>query len=230
MRIWHEMDMIDDTNIPEGALETVLKLQQKYHCRMFLIKLRPEFKNIRASILNHNSISFLDSILANLLAEETRLASLSSLSSPPNFFASYKGKYCDYILLSVSTVMRRVIMLFYFRNQRDFGKPKSTTSWIIDLGTTHLMTGYLTTFASSKHSSIPSTITVANGINLDILRSGTLKFTFPNFLSLDMRIGKVIGRGRRQRELFILDLGSSSNSYKCFLALSSQEVNSVNAL
>ena len=40
----------------------------------------------------------------------------------------------------------------------------------------------------------------------------------------------MIGRGRKQGELFILDLGSFSNSHMCFLAPSSQEINSANAL
>lgn len=130
------------------------------------------------------------------------------------------------------------------------------------------MTGDLKTFASSKPCSLPGTITVANGMNLDIQRSGTLQFTFPdspplvlfdalyvpklsaNLISVnqlvnqhclvsfspngcliqDLRTGKVIGRGRRQGELFILDLGSSSDSHKCFLAPSSQEIDSANAL
>ncbi|XP_060184996.1 SEC12-like protein 1 isoform X2 [Lycium barbarum] len=48
--------------------------------------------------------------------------------------------------------------------------------------------------------------------------------------SFDLRTRKVVCRGRRQGELFILGLGSSSDSYKCFLASSSHEIASTNAL
>lgn len=77
MLLWNEMDMIDDT-IPEAALATVSKLRQKSRARQFLMKLRPEFEPVRAAILNRGGNSDLDAILPDLLAEETRLMSLSS--------------------------------------------------------------------------------------------------------------------------------------------------------
>ncbi|KAF3619906.1 hypothetical protein T459_03633 [Capsicum annuum] len=257
---------------------------------MFLMSLRPEFEHILASILNHNLTSSLNSILLNLLAEETRMVSLSSLSSPSNSFASYKGKYHGLSTTECFNCHDKGPYASHYRNQRDgsffslpidfvqqlikvlhaasFGKPKPTTPWIIDSGATHYMTGDLTIFTSSKPSLVPDTITVANGMNLDIQRSVTLKFIFPDSPSLvlsdflyvpklsanlisvnqlvdkhffiffspnscliqDLRIGKVILQGRRQGELFILDLGSLSNSHKFFLAPYAQEVNLVNAL
>lgn len=77
MLLWNEMDMIDDA-IPEAALDTVSKLRQKSRARQFLMKLRPEFEHVRAAILNRKGNSNLDAILPDLLAEETRLMSLSS--------------------------------------------------------------------------------------------------------------------------------------------------------
>ncbi|KAF3642202.1 hypothetical protein FXO38_21224 [Capsicum annuum] len=260
-----------------------------------------QFEHILASILNHNLTSLLNSILLNLLAEETRMVSLSSLSSPSNSFASYKGKYHGLSTTECFNCHDKGPYASHYRNQTSklfcryckkddgsffslpidfvqqlikvlhaasFGKPKPTTPWIIDSGATHYMTGDLTIFTSSKPSLVPDTITVANGMNLDIQRSVTLKFIFPDspllvlsdflyvpklsanlisvnqlvdkhfFISFspnscliqDLRIGKVILQGRRQGELFILDLGSLSNSHKFFLAPYAQEVNLVNAL
>ncbi|KAK1355157.1 hypothetical protein POM88_048413 [Heracleum sosnowskyi] len=75
--LWNEMDMIEE-KIPEAALETVLKLRLQTRARQFLMKLRQDFEPIRATILNHGGSSNVDTILLDLLAEETRLKSLFS--------------------------------------------------------------------------------------------------------------------------------------------------------
>ncbi|KAK1391348.1 SPX domain-containing protein 1-like [Heracleum sosnowskyi] len=77
MLLWNEMDMIEE-KIPEAALETVLKLRLQTRARQFLMKLRQDFEPIRATILNRGGSSNVDTILPDLLAEETRLKSLSS--------------------------------------------------------------------------------------------------------------------------------------------------------
>ncbi|KAK1354716.1 hypothetical protein POM88_047972 [Heracleum sosnowskyi] len=77
MLLWNEMDMIEE-KIPEAALETVLKLRLQTRARQFLMKLQQDFEPIRATILNRGGSSSVDTILPDLLAEETRLKSLSS--------------------------------------------------------------------------------------------------------------------------------------------------------
>ncbi|KAK1397324.1 SPX domain-containing protein 1-like [Heracleum sosnowskyi] len=77
MLLWNEMDMIEE-KIPEAVLETVLKLRLQTRARQFLMKLRQDFEPIRATILNRGGSSSVDTILPDLLAEETRLKSLSS--------------------------------------------------------------------------------------------------------------------------------------------------------
>ncbi|XP_074326750.1 uncharacterized protein LOC141664694 [Apium graveolens] len=77
MFLWNEMDMIEE-KIPEAALETVLKLRLQTRARQFLMKLRQDFEPIRATILNRGGSSSVDTILPDLLAEQTRLKSLSS--------------------------------------------------------------------------------------------------------------------------------------------------------
>eukprot|EP00257_Ricinus_communis_P021666 XP_015581203.1 uncharacterized protein LOC107262094 [Ricinus communis] len=56
----------------------------------------------------------------------------------------------------------------------------------------------------------------------------TFKLFMP--LVLDLRTGKVIGTSHRKGELFVLDLGHSSNSATCLLASSSNDMNSTNKL
>ncbi|KAK1394984.1 CCHC-type domain-containing protein [Heracleum sosnowskyi] len=77
MLLWNEMDMIEE-KIPEAALETVLKLRLQTRARQFFMKLWQDFEPIHATILNCGGSSSVDTILPDLLAEETRLKSLSS--------------------------------------------------------------------------------------------------------------------------------------------------------
>ncbi|PHT40124.1 hypothetical protein CQW23_18978 [Capsicum baccatum] len=144
------------------------KLENKLQVIHMLLK---EFEHILASILNHNLTSSLNSILLDLLAEETRMISLSSLSSPSNSFAAYKGKYHGLSTIECFNYHEKGPYASYYCNQRDSGA-------------THYMTGDLTIFTFSKSSLVPDTITVANGMNLDIQRSVTLKFIFSDSPSL----------------------------------------------
>ena len=47
----------------------------------FLVALRPEFEQIRSSIVHRNPLPSLESALSDLLAEETRLQSLAPMST-----------------------------------------------------------------------------------------------------------------------------------------------------
>ena len=63
--------------------------------RHFLMKLRPKFEPIRVAILNQGTKASLDNIIVDLLAEETRLNSLSSSDEPIDtalIATSYKDK------------------------------------------------------------------------------------------------------------------------------------------
>ena len=97
MMIWKEMDMIE-SDIPAPVLETIVKIRQKSRSRQFLMKMRSEFEHVRASIINRGGDKTLDMILPELIAEETRLASLSASTHVPKmaFFASsHQGKERD---------------------------------------------------------------------------------------------------------------------------------------
>uniref|UniRef100_A0A2N9GK30 Integrase catalytic domain-containing protein n=1 Tax=Fagus sylvatica TaxID=28930 RepID=A0A2N9GK30_FAGSY len=94
MLLWNEMDMMD-TDIAEAALTTIVKMRQSSRMRHFLMKLRPEFEPVRAAILNQGTKASLDDIIVDLLAEETRLNSLSTSDEPIDtalIATSYKGK------------------------------------------------------------------------------------------------------------------------------------------
>ncbi|KAG5623484.1 hypothetical protein H5410_008702 [Solanum commersonii] len=49
----------------------------------FLIKLQPEFKSIRDSLLNREVIHAIDVVLAIVLREETRLGTQAAMESNP---------------------------------------------------------------------------------------------------------------------------------------------------
>ncbi|ERN01660.1 hypothetical protein AMTR_s00090p00121280 [Amborella trichopoda] len=76
MLIWIEMDMIN-VEIPIGAMDTALKLRKTSRSRQFLIKLCPKFEHVQPAILKQEGSHDIDKILPELLAEETRLKSLS---------------------------------------------------------------------------------------------------------------------------------------------------------
>eukprot|EP00257_Ricinus_communis_P020429 XP_015579657.1 uncharacterized protein LOC107261895 [Ricinus communis] len=91
------MDMINN-NIPKEALEIVVQLRQQHRTRQFLMKLGSKFEHIRASILNRKTNHCIDDIMAELLAEETRLQSLSSHDSTQDMAliaSTYKPKARD---------------------------------------------------------------------------------------------------------------------------------------
>ncbi|GMY19707.1 retrovirus-related Pol polyprotein from transposon TNT 1-94 isoform X7 [Fagus crenata] len=94
MLLWNEKEMMD-TDIAEAALGTIVKMQQSSCMHHFLMKLRPEFEPVRVAILNQGTKASLDNIIVDLLAEETRLNSLSSSDKPIDtalIATSYKGK------------------------------------------------------------------------------------------------------------------------------------------
>ncbi|GMY18199.1 hypothetical protein FCV25MIE_13438 [Fagus crenata] len=94
MLLWNEMDMMD-TDIAEAVFATIVTMRQSSRMRHFLMKLRPEFEPVRAVILNQGTKASLDDIIVDLLAEETRLNSLSSSDEPIDtalIATSYKGK------------------------------------------------------------------------------------------------------------------------------------------
>uniref|UniRef100_A0A2N9GWK4 Reverse transcriptase Ty1/copia-type domain-containing protein n=1 Tax=Fagus sylvatica TaxID=28930 RepID=A0A2N9GWK4_FAGSY len=121
MLLWNEMDMMD-TDIAEAAFATIVTMRQS--------------SRTKAS---------LDDIIVDLLAEETRLNSLSSSDEPIDtalIATSYKGK----------------------------------------------------------------------GRALSIVQCH-----FCHEIEHDLHMGKVIGRGHRKGELFVLDFGSTTTSPTCFL-------------
>ena len=57
-----------------------------------------------------------------------------------------------------------------------------------------------------------------------------ISFSSLGCLIQDLRTGKVIGRGHRKGELFVLDFGITSTSPTCFLAPSNTEINYANSI
>ncbi len=343
MLLWNEMDMMD-TDIAEAALTTIVKMRQSSRMRHFLMKLRPEFEPVRAAILNQGTKASLDDIIVDLLAEETRLNSLSTSDEPIDtalIATSYKGKgralssvqchfchemghvskncrkrnFCNYckekghVLSQCSKrpqynahslkaysavlptpedskttvskpaiensstsapafslspeILQQVIQALHTSG---LGKPISKTTWIFDSGASNHMTGNLHALEKVVPYHHHGKITIANGQALSIEKIGSLSIPLTDSTSLsltdvlyvptlsanlisvgqlvnknclvsfsplgcliqDLHTGKVIGRGHRKGELFVLDFGSTTTSPTCFLVPSINEINSAN--
>uniref|UniRef100_A0A2N9G3W6 CCHC-type domain-containing protein n=1 Tax=Fagus sylvatica TaxID=28930 RepID=A0A2N9G3W6_FAGSY len=343
MLLWNEKEMMD-TDIAEAALGTIVKMQQSSCMRHFLMKLRPEFEPVRVAILNQGTKASLDNIIVDLLAEETRLNSLSSFDKPIDtalIATSYKGKgralsivqchfchemgyvskncrkrnFCNYckekghVLSQCSKrpqynahslkaylavlptpedskttiskppienpstsapafslspeILQQVIQALHTSG---LGKPISKTTWIFDSSASNHMTKNVHALEKVVPYHHHGKITIANGQALSIEKIGSLSIPLTDSTSLsltdvlyvptlsanlisigqlvnknclvsfsplscliqDLHMGKVIGRGYRKGELFVLDFGSTTTSPTCFLVPSTNEINSTN--
>ncbi|CAL1377585.1 unnamed protein product [Linum trigynum] len=75
---WTEQDMLVASFSDTPATAASIRDRDRSRLMQFLMKLRPEFEAVRASIL-HRNVSSIDEALSELFREETRLRSLSRL-------------------------------------------------------------------------------------------------------------------------------------------------------
>ncbi|KAF2283065.1 hypothetical protein GH714_043724 [Hevea brasiliensis] len=90
--LWTELDMVSMSLVDKSAYADLKKERDKNRVLQFLVKLRPEFENIRATIVNHGITDF-DLVLGELLREETQVQTQANLDAKTNnvdtiFFAS----------------------------------------------------------------------------------------------------------------------------------------------
>ncbi|KAF2323210.1 hypothetical protein GH714_034182 [Hevea brasiliensis] len=90
--LWIELDMVSMSLVDKLTFADLNKERDRNRVLQFLMKLRPEFENIRATIVNSGITDF-DSVLGELLREETRLQTQANLDAKTNnvdtiFFAS----------------------------------------------------------------------------------------------------------------------------------------------
>ncbi|CAN0874854.1 hypothetical protein LINGRAHAP2_LOCUS10497 [Linum grandiflorum] len=98
LTLWTEYDMLTASLIKEAPSDAVVKERDRSRLMQFLMKLRPEFESIRASLL-HRNVASLDVVLGELIREEIRLRSqarldgqsLSSIASESAFAVCRPG-------------------------------------------------------------------------------------------------------------------------------------------
>jgi hypothetical protein len=74
LNLWSEYTGIIYSKIPKESLEALYLVYAESQRDQFLMKLRPEFEAVRASLINQSPVSTLDECLGELLREEQRLA------------------------------------------------------------------------------------------------------------------------------------------------------------
>ncbi|KAK2377815.1 hypothetical protein QL285_078448 [Trifolium repens] len=97
--LWDQLALMESTELK--AVKAYTDLREEQHLVQFLMVLRDDFEGLRGGILHRNPLPKVDSVVNELLAEETRLKSHSNmisdkgtLSTPPSVFATpvHKGK------------------------------------------------------------------------------------------------------------------------------------------
>ncbi|KAK1398586.1 hypothetical protein POM88_008449 [Heracleum sosnowskyi] len=259
MLLWNEMDMIEE-KIPEAALETVLKLRLQTRARQFLMKLRQDFEPIRATILNRGGSSCVDTILPDLLVEETRLKSLSSHINVHDVALSatvQKAKTLNMSKIECFICHETSHIVIHCSKKKDTTGNVSTSLFCrYCKGEGHLIENCkIRPSRNRSHraymSSVPSTSEATRTLNQhhasqsnspspDFIQQVIQALQDSNIVhalqaSNDLRTGKVIRSGHKKGELFVLDfdLPSStptSGSPNCFLAPSIAEINKANRL
>ncbi|CAN0913224.1 Retrovirus-related Pol polyprotein from transposon RE1 [Linum grandiflorum] len=80
LTLWTEYDMLTALLVKEAPTDAVMKERDRSRLMQFLMKLRPEFESIRASLL-HRNVTSLDTALGELVREEMRLQSQARLDT-----------------------------------------------------------------------------------------------------------------------------------------------------
>uniref|UniRef100_A0A2N9EH95 CCHC-type domain-containing protein n=1 Tax=Fagus sylvatica TaxID=28930 RepID=A0A2N9EH95_FAGSY len=209
MLLWNEKEMMD-TDIAEAALGTIVKMQQSSCMRHFLMKLRPEFEPVRVAILNQGTKASLDNIIVDLLAEETR-----------------KGRALSIVQCHFCHEMGYVSKNCRKRNFCNYCKEKGHVLSQCSKRpqyNAHSLKAYLAVLPTPEDSK-----TTISKPPIENPSTSAPAFSLsPEILQQDLHMGKVIGRGYRKGELFVLDFGSTTTSPTCFLVPSTNEINSTN--
>lgn len=81
LTLWAEQDQVFSASIPAAGLKDFMTTMKRTRTVQFLMKLRPEFEHLRASILNREKLPALEVVVSEVLREETRLRSQSSIEN-----------------------------------------------------------------------------------------------------------------------------------------------------
>jgi len=80
LNLWSEYTGIIYSKIPKESLEALYLVHAESQRDQFLMKVRPKFEVVRASLINRSPVPTLDECLRELLQEEQRLASQHELT------------------------------------------------------------------------------------------------------------------------------------------------------
>ncbi|CAL1382353.1 unnamed protein product [Linum trigynum] len=80
--LWTEQDLLTASLLTQPIPAELQAQKTKISLLQFLMKLRPEFESLRATLLNRDSLQ-LEGILADLIREETRLRTQATLDARP---------------------------------------------------------------------------------------------------------------------------------------------------
>ncbi|CAN0906247.1 hypothetical protein LINGRAHAP2_LOCUS24142 [Linum grandiflorum] len=81
LTLWTEYDMLTASLVKETPSDAVVKERDRSRLMQFLMKLRPDFESIRASLL-HRNVASIDTTLGELVREEIRLRSQARIDNP----------------------------------------------------------------------------------------------------------------------------------------------------
>jgi len=81
LTLWAEQDQVFSASIPAAGLKDFMTTMKRTRTVQFLMKLRPEFEHLRASILNREKLPALEVVVSEVLREETRLSSQASMEN-----------------------------------------------------------------------------------------------------------------------------------------------------
>lgn len=82
MTLWNEYEEVNMGDISTYCcINNLKKLHEERKVMQFLMKLRPEYEVVRANILNRASDPDMDSVLSEILREETRIVTQASLEN-----------------------------------------------------------------------------------------------------------------------------------------------------
>lgn len=80
MDMWAEYEYVNMGNITtDCCIKTLKALYDERKVMQFLMKLRPDYENVRASILNRGVLPTMDMVLGELLRDETRIQTQATL-------------------------------------------------------------------------------------------------------------------------------------------------------